>query len=90
MGKELKIAISENGDTNFSVSEMTHYEVIGVCEAIRVNTLMKMKKSADETDLDKRKMFDEFYAWLDAMTIQESDELSLTEKIETFFFEKSV
>jgi hypothetical protein len=34
----------------------------------------------------QREMFDNFYKWLDDLTQYEYDEMSLTEKIEKYFF----
>ena len=40
----------------------------------------------DLEDKIKRDMFDNFYAWLDVLTQDEYDNMSLTEKCEKFFF----
>ena len=34
----------------------------------------------------RREMFDKFYKWLDNLTESEYDDMSLTEKIERYFF----
>jgi len=40
-------------------------------------------------DVERRILFDNFYAWLDGLTVEEYDKMSLTDKCETFFFKIS-
>lgn len=53
------------------------------------NSALKGFKELNEAIFDvsnRRKLFDKFYAWLDGLTQEEYDNMSLTDKCEKFFF----
>lgn len=45
--------------------------------------------SIELSNIQKREMFDNFYNWLDNLSQAEYDDMSLTDKIETYFFKNN-
>jgi len=76
-----KIKLNTEGDTFYPGNKFWNF-----------NTVQEMYEfyisKVDEPEDTKRKMFDEFYEWLDGLTPAEYDDMSLTDTIEIFFFDK--
>lgn len=59
-------------------------------EAVATDIVNKLESQQQDKKIgevsDKRKLFNGFYEWLDGLTQAEYDDMSLTEKIEKYFF----
>lgn len=65
----------------------TCYKRLGYTSSNVLKALDETIEALSKADVrNRRELFDKFYAWLDGLTQEEYDDMSLTDKCEKFFF----
>lgn len=54
---------------------------------VKIAEIYVSEKESKNIDIKRRELFNDFYAWLDSLSVEEYDDMSLTQKCEKYFFE---